>query len=58
MVKSPCLNCELRFVGCHANCSMYLDYRNKVDEQSELIRQDKNRRGRYQWVTTYGDNSK
>ena len=58
MVKSPCFGCELRFVGCHDNCSMYIAYRNEVDRQSELLRDDKNRRMRYQWVTTYEDVSK
>lgn len=58
MIKSPCFDCELRFVGCHANCSMYINYRNEVDKQSELLRNDKNRRMRYQWVTTYEDVSR
>lgn len=30
-LKSPCLNCENRFVGCHSNCSGYQSFRQKLD---------------------------
>ena len=30
--KSPCLNCEKRHTGCHANCEDYKNYRINLDE--------------------------
>lgn len=26
MTIAPCKNCTLRYVGCHANCSEYLEW--------------------------------
>lgn len=33
--KTPCLNCEMRDIGCHGSCMLYESY--KVDlEESKL----------------------
>ena len=31
-VKSPCLNCELREVGCHSTCEEYIIYSQKNED--------------------------
>lgn len=30
-LKSPCINCENRFLGCHSSCSGYQSFRQKLD---------------------------
>ena len=31
MAQANCKGCERRHVGCHATCSIYLEYRKKQD---------------------------
>ena len=31
MTQKNCKGCERRFVGCHATCSVYKEYRKKQD---------------------------
>lgn len=35
MNDSGCLNCEKRFLGCHASCDTYLNYRKRLDKIKE-----------------------
>lgn len=32
MIKSPCLNCSNRAIGCHSKCEPYTDYRARIDD--------------------------
>lgn len=32
-VKPPCKDCESRYIGCHASCKGYLEFREVVDEK-------------------------
>lgn len=32
MLNSPCKNCPDRYVGCHAECEKYKDFRKNYDE--------------------------
>ena len=36
-MKSPCMGCEYREVGCHSNCKRYIEY----DEKMGMIRNDR-----------------
>ena len=36
-----CVDCEERHAGCHAECSKYLDEKEKYNTQSEKIRKHK-----------------
>lgn len=44
MIKSPCLNCEDRQVGCHSSCCNYINFRKKIDfvktKKNEMFEQD------------------
>ena len=31
-MNQPCHNCQDRELGCHANCTRYLDWKAKLDE--------------------------
>ncbi len=31
-MKSPCLGCKDRFIGCHSKCDKYIKYRNEYDK--------------------------
>ena len=37
-MKSPCMNCNKRSVGCHTDCVLYKKYRNALDEYNSLLR--------------------
>jgi hypothetical protein len=39
-IKSPCLDCSRRTVGCHGSCEDYKAYSLKNQEQNELKRAD------------------
>lgn len=39
-IKSPCLDCEKRTVGCHGSCDEYKEYSKQNKEQNELKRAD------------------
>ena len=32
-MKSPCIECEERFVGCHSTCEAYGDFRKALDKK-------------------------
>ena len=36
-IKSPCLNCIDREIGCHAHCQRYKEYSNKNNEQKQTV---------------------
>ena len=38
--KPPCHNCENRHIGCHAECEKYIDFRKKLDDYNEVVKQD------------------
>lgn len=42
-VKTPCLNCANRSVGCHGGCNNYKSYRERLDKANETIRDSKNK---------------
>lgn len=35
-LKSPCKNCESRYLGCHDECVNYTEYKRKKEEINEL----------------------
>jgi len=35
-MKSPCMNCKCRTVGCHAQCPGYADYKKQLEERKRL----------------------
>lgn len=41
MKKSPCLGCEFRHIGCHAECVKFLDFQQKRGAEREEIRRQK-----------------
>ena len=41
MRKSPCLGCEKRFVGCHAECLEFIDYQQRRGAERDEIRRQK-----------------
>lgn len=38
-VKSPCLGCKERYIGCHSDCLKYIDYA----QANEALRMKRNR---------------
>lgn len=42
MMKCACKDCTKRFVGCHATCTSYAEYRAEIDR----TRKEKNARSR------------
>lgn len=38
-IKSPCMNCDKRHVGCHSECKLYDDFAHKRDK-IKIIEQD------------------
>lgn len=40
-INSPCKSCEKRFVGCHATCKDYEDYRSVLTARFKLIQAEK-----------------
>lgn len=53
-IKSPCLNCTSRVVGCHAHCTSYTDYKldlmkskssiSKQEQEATNYRMDRHRK--------------
>ena len=35
-IPSPCKDCKDRYVGCHGECSKYLEFRELVDEHNKV----------------------
>ena len=46
-MMSPCKECGNRYVGCHADCSLYMDFRKRLNDQNETIRQEREKD--YEW---------
>ena len=44
MSIAPCKNCTLRYVGCHANCSEYLEWAELARSIREAKRHDEHMR--------------
>ena len=40
-IKSPCLKCDNRNVGCHCECEKYIEYKKKLKIQSDTMYQSK-----------------
>ena len=38
---APCMDCDERRVGCHAECERYKVWRKQLDEQNRLARLSK-----------------
>ena len=36
-----CKDCTERYIGCHAKCKSYLEYRNCIETKNKLIRENK-----------------
>lgn len=43
MKNSCCLGCEKRVLGCHSNCSIYINQKAAYDSIKENIRQQKSK---------------
>lgn len=41
MTTSPCYGCEDRFVGCHAECSRYIEFQDVHKNEQETIRKNR-----------------
>lgn len=39
--SNKCKGCEVRHIGCHSVCELYLAYRKELDEVNEKIRKEK-----------------
>ena len=35
-IDSPCMSCKKRYIGCHSECLLYTDYKQKLAVQAEL----------------------
>ena len=42
MIKSPCLNCPDRTIGCHSKCELYADFRARLDDLNNKKAETKN----------------
>ena len=31
-IEAPCLNCPVRYIGCHANCDEFLAYQYDLEQ--------------------------
>lgn len=40
-LKSPCLHCTNRHIGCHSQCELYKMYRKEYDDLNANIRREK-----------------
>lgn len=40
--KSPCLNCNQRNLGCHKNCILFFEYKNKIIKNNSKELQEEN----------------
>lgn len=38
-MKSPCMNCKCRSIGCHSKCPGYAAYKNKLEELKKTNKQ-------------------
>ena len=40
--KGPCMNCAMRYPGCHDKCDDYKAYKAKSEEQKAIVRNKRN----------------
>lgn len=40
MTKPPCKECGSRYLGCHANCTKYIEFRRKRDDELHAVSKD------------------
>lgn len=43
MIQGPCKDCAERFIGCHAQCLKYIDYRQKLDVEKNKVQEKKDK---------------
>lgn len=36
MNKSPCKNCQLRYLGCHEKCTSYRSYKEEIAKEKKF----------------------
>lgn len=43
MVKAPCKGCQERYLGCHANCEKYKEFKAETDAERDAraVRQER-----------------
>lgn len=41
MIKSPCKNCNDRFIGCHGSCCKYLEFKSISNYEKSIIHKKK-----------------
>ena len=41
IIESPCKGCDKRFVGCHASCESYKNFREELKKQKDIINKKK-----------------
>lgn len=42
-MNAPCVDCQTRYVGCHANCDRYKAWKAEQMTDAERVRKDKRR---------------
>lgn len=42
-ITNPCKGCTERNIGCHSECQKYIDFRTKLDEYNNTIRENRER---------------
>lgn len=54
---SPCLDCECRYISCHASCEKYINFRRFLDNYNEIVKDNRDefiqRIYSYKWQTSY-----
>lgn len=40
-MKTPCKDCTDRYIGCHGECELYLDYRAEINKCREIANKQK-----------------
>lgn len=48
-IKSPCMDCEERTLGCHGNCESYSKYQKDIKEIHRRERLDLSNRTGEEW---------
>lgn len=46
-MKQPCYGCDMRAVGCHSSCKLYLQWKKEWDEKKSLMYEEANKRAIY-----------
>lgn len=40
-MKTPCKDCTDRYIGCHGECELYLDYKAEINKCREIANKQK-----------------